>query len=149
MVPSAMHQFSLERGKEAFHDCIVIDVVRAAHADLDLMVGQPRLIVLAGRLAATVQVVEQIGSRQVTHQLLMHRCRFNADRHNSETLSSPRSPSSTIRIFSSPEYCLRLLRRICRTFCSDVEAFLALGFLLDLDSTSRWYRRKALLISCP
>lgn len=32
-------------------------------------------------------------------------------RHNSEMFSSPRSPSSTIRIFSSAEYCRRVWRR--------------------------------------
>ena len=30
-------------------------------------------------------------------------------------LSSPRRPDTTIRIFSSAEYCLRVLRRISRT----------------------------------
>ena len=33
-------------------------------------------------------------------------------------LSSPRRPDSTIRIFSSAEYCLRVRRRIFRTTCS-------------------------------
>src|SRR6476661_6367954 len=33
-------------------------------------------------------------------------------RHNSAMLCSPRRPSSTMRIFSSAEYCLRVARRI-------------------------------------
>jgi len=33
-------------------------------------------------------------------------------------LSSPRRPDTTIRIFSSAEYCLRVLRRISRTALS-------------------------------
>ncbi len=39
-------------------------------------------------------------------------------RHNSVMLSSPRRPDSTMRIFSSAEYCLRVCRRISRTACS-------------------------------
>jgi hypothetical protein len=33
-------------------------------------------------------------------------------------LSSPRRPDTTIRIFSSAEYCLRVLRRISQTALS-------------------------------
>src|SRR4051812_8585824 len=40
-------------------------------------------------------------------------------RHSSATLCSPRSPSSTMRIFSSAEYCLRVARRMSRTIRSD------------------------------
>ena len=41
-------------------------------------------------------------------------------RHSSAMLSSPPRPDSTIRIFSSAEYCLRVLRRISRTVRSAV-----------------------------
>jgi hypothetical protein len=36
-------------------------------------------------------------------------------------LDSPRKPSSTIRIFSSAEYCLRVARRMLFTSRSDEE----------------------------
>ena len=36
-------------------------------------------------------------------------------RHSSAMLSLPRRPSSTIRIFSSAEYCLRVARRMSLT----------------------------------
>ena len=36
-------------------------------------------------------------------------------RHSSAMLSSPRKPSSTTRIFSSAEWCLRVRRRMSRT----------------------------------
>ena len=36
-------------------------------------------------------------------------------RHSSAMLSSPRRPSSTMRIFSSAEYCFRVARRISLT----------------------------------
>src|SRR5687768_3055399 len=39
-------------------------------------------------------------------------------RHSSAIFSSPRSPSKTIRTFSSAEYFLRVLRRISRTVAS-------------------------------
>src|SRR5277367_6632761 len=39
-------------------------------------------------------------------------------RHSSEMFSSPRNPSSTIRIFSSAEYCRRVGRRISFSTCS-------------------------------
>ena len=44
-------------------------------------------------------------------------------------LSSPRSPDTTIRIFSSAEYCLRVLRRISRTALS-TGSFLLIDFCL-------------------
>src|SRR5215213_475951 len=40
-------------------------------------------------------------------------------RHNSAMLYSPRSPSSTILIFSSAEWCFRVARRMFFTTCSD------------------------------
>jgi hypothetical protein len=46
--------------------------------------------------------------------LLQRWCRFSempSRRHKLETLSSPRIPSRTIRIFSSEEYFLRVQRR--------------------------------------
>src|ERR1700760_501321 len=36
-------------------------------------------------------------------------------RHSAAMLSSPRKPSSTMRILSSAEWCLRVARRISRT----------------------------------
>src|SRR3970040_1042771 len=39
-------------------------------------------------------------------------------RHNSAMLSSPRSPSSTMRILSSAEKCRRVARRISFMTCS-------------------------------
>ena len=39
-------------------------------------------------------------------------------RHKTAMLSSPRRPDTTIRIFSSAENCLRVLRRISRTVLS-------------------------------
>src|ERR1700684_392531 len=39
-------------------------------------------------------------------------------RHSSEMFSSPRSPSSTMRIFSSAEYCRRVWRRMSFSTCS-------------------------------
>ena len=44
-------------------------------------------------------------------------------------LSSPRSPDTTIRIFSSAVYCLRVLRRISRTVLS-AGSFLLIDFCL-------------------
>jgi uncharacterized membrane protein YeiH len=41
---------------------------------------------------------------------------------SSEMFSSPRSPSSTMRIFSSAEYCFRVARRMSRTSFSGVPA---------------------------
>src|SRR5271167_4675113 len=40
-------------------------------------------------------------------------------RHSSAMLCSPRKPSSTVRIFSSAEYCFRVARRMSFTTCSD------------------------------
>ena len=40
-------------------------------------------------------------------------------RHSSAMLCSPRRPSSTIRIFSAAEYCLRVARRMSFTIRSD------------------------------
>ncbi len=40
-------------------------------------------------------------------------------RHSSAMLSSPRKPSSTMRIFSSAPYCLRVLRLMSLMICSD------------------------------
>src|SRR5580692_13018122 len=39
-------------------------------------------------------------------------------RQSSEMFSSPRSPSSTMRIFSSAEYCRRVRRRMSFSTCS-------------------------------
>ena len=39
-------------------------------------------------------------------------------RHSAAMLSSPRRPSSTMRIFSSAEWCLRVARRISLITCS-------------------------------
>ena len=44
-------------------------------------------------------------------------------------LSSPRRPDTTIRIFSSAVYCLRVLRRISRTVPS-AGSFLLIDFCL-------------------
>ena len=44
-------------------------------------------------------------------------------------LSSPRRPDTTIRIFSSAVYCLRVLRRISRTVLS-AGSFLLINFCL-------------------
>src|SRR3954470_9260402 len=56
-------------------------------------------------------------------------------RHSSATLCSPRSPSSTTRIFSSAEYCLRVARRMSRTIRSD-DKFGGAGFLAHLHSST-------------
>jgi len=48
--------------------------------------------------------------------------------HSSEMLCSPRSPSSTIRIFSSGANFLRVRRRISRTAAS-ADCFFVLGIL--------------------
>lgn len=46
----------------------------------------------------------------------------------SETLSSPLNPSRTMRIFSSPEYFLRVRRRLLRTaFYADETFFLGMS----------------------
>ena len=50
-------------------------------------------------------------------------------RHKAAMLSSPRSPNTTIRIFSSADYCLRVLRRISRTALS-AGSFLVIDFCL-------------------
>src|SRR3982751_2684655 len=50
-------------------------------------------------------------------------------RHSSEMFSSPRNPSSTMRIFSSAPYCLRVARRISFTTCS-ADAFCVPDFCL-------------------
>ena len=50
-------------------------------------------------------------------------------RHKTAMLSSPRSPDTTIRIFSSAVYCLRVLRRISRTVLS-AGSFLLIDFCL-------------------
>ncbi len=43
--------------------------------------------------------------------------------HSSATDISTRNPSRILRIFSSPEYFLRVLRRMLRTVSSAVETF--------------------------
>ena len=48
-------------------------------------------------------------------------------RHSSATLLSPRSPSSTIRTFSSAVYFLRVFRRISRTLASTDVFFSAIS----------------------
>jgi hypothetical protein len=58
-------------------------------------------------------------------------------------LSSPRKPSSTIRILSSAEWCLRVARRISRTTCSAGAFALVLALAagaedLRLIFTPRW-----------
>src|SRR3954462_8006414 len=50
-------------------------------------------------------------------------------RHNAAIDSSPRRPSSTMRIFSSAPYCLRVARRISFATCS-AEAFCVPAFCL-------------------
>src|SRR3954454_12030228 len=50
-------------------------------------------------------------------------------RHNAAIDSSPRRPSSTMRIFSSAPYCLRVARRMSVTTCS-AEAFCVPAFCL-------------------
>ena len=50
-------------------------------------------------------------------------------RHKAAMLSSPRRPDTTIRIFSSAVYCLRVLRRISRTVLS-AASFLLIDFCL-------------------
>ena len=52
-------------------------------------------------------------------------------RHKAAMLSSPRRPDTTIRIFSSGVYCLRVLRRISRTVLS-AGSFLPIDFCLVL-----------------
>src|SRR3954454_19597398 len=50
-------------------------------------------------------------------------------RHNAAIDSSPRRPSSTMRIFSSAPYCLRVARRMSFATCS-AEAFCVRAFCL-------------------
>src|SRR5690606_22093386 len=50
-------------------------------------------------------------------------------RHSAAIDSSPRRPSSTMRIFSSAEYCLRVARRMSLMTCS-AGAFPVPGFCL-------------------
>ena len=50
-------------------------------------------------------------------------------RHSEAILYSPRKPSRTMRIFSSAEYCFRVLRRISRTVFSAV-SFVVIDFCL-------------------
>src|SRR4051812_3490062 len=50
-------------------------------------------------------------------------------RHNAAIDSSPRRPSSTMRIFSSAPYCLRVARRMSFATCS-AEAFCVPAFCL-------------------
>src|SRR3954467_1815207 len=50
-------------------------------------------------------------------------------RHNAAIDSSPRRPSSTMRIFSSAPYCLRVARRMSFATCT-AEAFCVPAFCL-------------------
>src|SRR5207344_357084 len=51
-------------------------------------------------------------------------------RHSSAMLSSPRRPSSTMRIFSSAEWCRRVARRISRTVFSALSGTRLLACLI-------------------
>ena len=51
-------------------------------------------------------------------------------RHSSAMLSSPRRPSSTMRIFSSAEWCRRVARRISRTIFSALSGTRLLACLI-------------------
>ena len=59
-------------------------------------------------------VVQALGDAFVDAK---HRCAMT--RQSSAMVASPRSPSRTMRIFSSAEYCLRVALRISRTSRSD------------------------------
>ena len=59
-------------------------------------------------------------SRNSFDQLQYRLSAIPSRRHSSGMLSSPRRPDTTIRIFSSAEYYLRVLRRISRTVRSAV-----------------------------
>jgi hypothetical protein len=57
--------------------------------------------------------------------------------------SSPRNPSSTIRIFSSAPYCLRVARRMSLTTCS-AGAFCVPAFCLIGTDAEQLYRLYAI-----
>jgi len=52
-----IHTLGFEGGVEAFHHSIVIAVAPAAHTDLDAMLSQQILVIVAGILTALVGVV--------------------------------------------------------------------------------------------
>ena len=52
-------------------------------------------------------------------------------RHSSATVTSPRKPSRMMRIFSSPEYRLRLFRLILRTVLAADVVLLILAIVLS------------------
>ena len=66
----------------------------------------------------------------IRHSCQTHRpSAMPSRRHKAAMLSSPRRPDTTIRIFSSAVYCLRVLRRISRTVLS-AGSFLLIDFCL-------------------
>jgi hypothetical protein len=52
-------QLLLETGKKAFHGCVVPALAHAAHAALDLVLGQELLVVSAGILTTAVAVRQE------------------------------------------------------------------------------------------
>lgn len=69
---TGMNQFCLERGKEAFHRRVVVDVTRAAHATRDF-VRQELQISVAGVLFAAVRMMEQVAAGLATGQRHLQR----------------------------------------------------------------------------
>ncbi len=103
---------------------------QAGHLSLDTLKVMAAIEVghdLLQRACLAAQVLDLVGGRgpsRVTGQPLLasfqellgpavvHRLAMPSRRHSSAMLSSPRRPSSTMRIFSSTKNCRRVARRI-------------------------------------
>ena len=57
-VSVVVNQFGLKHAEEAFDDGVVVAVAGAAHAALDAVAGQQRLVLVAGKLHAPVAVMQ-------------------------------------------------------------------------------------------
>ena len=87
----------------------------------------------------------------ITLRFLVYGC-FSNRRHSSAILSSPRRPSSTILIFSSAPYCLRVARRMSFT-TAPADGFECFAFIFvpyshyDEPKTLTYFMRPACLLN--
>jgi len=72
IVFATMNQLGLNGTEETFHGGVIVGISLATHTRLDAMVGQQRLVFIAGILAATVRMMQQPGTRRRSAGLERH-----------------------------------------------------------------------------